>query len=446
MSLSYGFYNSKDGDRKYDAIQMSSIFDGIIVDGMLMHYGGRMVVSATGDDMVVRVATGRAWFDHTWTLNDAILPLTVPQSEVIMKRIDAVVIDVDARLESRKNDIKIVKGAPAENPVRPTLLNERDHHQYPLAYIDVAPMATTIRQADITNMVGTSSCPYCTSPLEKMDIDELIAQWLDQWDAFYEQETTLINNQRDAWNTQWESYYTQKTDEINAYFEETQETVAAWMLEEQQRWIEWFETVQDVVDENAAVRLAAQILALETKVNDYISEADTKFENLETKVTALDSGYKAGDQAIRDELAAGTLKPAEAVHAASADSSGYATSAGSAGSATTAGNVTGTVDVAHGGTGATTAANARTNLGVAYGTTAGTVCEGNDTRLSNARTPTAHNQAASTITAGTLPVGVVATNSTDYTTSRLRNIQASTVDLVAGSSALANGAIYLVYE
>ena len=36
------------------------------------------------------------------------------------------------------------------------------------------------------------------------------------------------------------------------------------------------------------------------------------------------------------------------------------------------------------------------------GTAAGTACEGNDSRLSDARTPTFHNQAASTITEGTL--------------------------------------------
>ena len=48
------------------------------------------------------------------------------------------------------------------------------------------------------------------------------------------------------------------------------------------------------------------------------------------------------------------------------------------------------VAVDYGGTGATSASAARTNLGVAYGTTAGTVCEGNDSRLSNARTPTSH--------------------------------------------------------
>ena len=58
-----------------------------------------------------------------------------------------------------------------------------------------------------------------------------------------------------------------------------------------------------------------------------------------------------------------------------------------------------------------------------------------------------HNQAASTITAGTFAAtGVQAMNGTDYTTARVRNIQASTTDLTAGSSSLSNGDIYLVYE
>ena len=55
--------------------------------------------------------------------------------------------------------------------------------------------------------------------------------------------------------------------------------------------------------------------------------------------------------------------------------------------------------------------------------------------------------AASKITAGTFAAtDVKAMNGTDYTTARVRNIQASTTDLTAGSSALANGDIYLVYE
>lgn len=47
---------------------------------------------------------------------------------------------------------------------------------------------------------------------------------------------------------------------------------------------------------------------------------------------------------------------------------------------------------------------------------------------------------------GTIPAAVKATNSTDYTTSRIRNIRASTTDLTPKSSALSNGEVYLVYE
>lgn len=98
-----------------------------------------------------------------------------------------------------------------------------------------------------------------------------------------------------------------------------------------------------------------------------------------------------------------------------------------------------------GGTGAITAAQARTNLGVAYGTTAETVCQGNDDRLSDARTPTAHNQSASTITGGTFGGQVVAPAGTDYTTARIRNAIILSSDPGNGASVgYPNGTIIFV--
>jgi len=119
-----------------------------------------------------------------------------------------------------------------------------------------------------------------------------------------------------------------------------------------------------------------------------------------------------------------------------------------------------------GGTGATTAAQARVSLGVSYGTTTGTVCRGDDPRLSDARTPlahthpisainnfpttmtpTAHNQSASTITAGTFAGQVVAPAGTEYTTARMRNVAFTTTDPGANStSTLPNGSVLIVYE
>ena len=82
MTVSYGFYNSVNGDRKYDAIQMSSIFDGVIGDGVYETIGDAMMVKAVSGNQVT-VGTGRAWFNHTWTLNDALLPITMNSSDVI---------------------------------------------------------------------------------------------------------------------------------------------------------------------------------------------------------------------------------------------------------------------------------------------------------------------------------------------------------------------------
>ena len=112
MSVTYGFYNSINGDRKYNALEMSSIFDGIIVDGVYMSIGDALNVKSSGG-MGITVGTGRAWFNHTWTLNDSVMPLTIESSDVLLNRIDAVVLEVNNDSDVRKNTIKIVKGSPA---------------------------------------------------------------------------------------------------------------------------------------------------------------------------------------------------------------------------------------------------------------------------------------------------------------------------------------------
>lgn len=50
--------------------------------------------------------------------------------------------------------------------------------------------------------------------------------------------------------------------------------------------------------------------------------------------------------------------------------------------------------------------NGKLNGWVTYGTSAGTSCQGNDSRLSDSRSPLAHSQNASTIQAGTFPSGI----------------------------------------
>ena len=191
MALTSGFFNSKNHDRLYDATQISTLFEGLINDGVYQGVGHIFKVSAS-NGMNVTVDTGRAWFNNTWTRNDALIVLTVPTAEQVLKRIDAVVIEVNSLETVRNNSIKIVKGTPASNPSKPSLTKNDDVHQYPLAYITVDPNVTVITQQKIQNAVGTSACPFVTGIIDTLDIDNLIAQWSSEFNVLFAELEDMI--------------------------------------------------------------------------------------------------------------------------------------------------------------------------------------------------------------------------------------------------------------
>ena len=184
MALTSGFFNSKNHDRKYDATQISTLFEGLIKDGVYQGVGNIFKVSASSG-MNVTVDTGRAWFNNTWTRNDAKIVLTVSASEQILNRIDAVVLEVNNLEDVRSNSIKIVKGTPASSPAKPSLTKNDNVHQYPLAYITVDANVTAITQQKIQNAVGTSACPFVTGIIDTIDVDDLITQWSSEFDVLF---------------------------------------------------------------------------------------------------------------------------------------------------------------------------------------------------------------------------------------------------------------------
>lgn len=259
MSVTSGFFNSKNHDRRYNALQMGSIFDGVIYDGVYMDIGTRFETLANGTDRMITVGVGRAWFNHTWIYNDAPLPLEVPEAELILKRIDAVVLDIDNTLPVRKNDIIVVKGVPSSNPVRPTLLNETNHHQYAVSYIEVAAGATSIRQANVTNVVGQDPTPFVTGPLKSMDITEIVKKWNDQWDAFYSQETSDMLQTADQWKATWQEWFDLFTSSNNA-------DIVAWKQENEEEFNEWFNSLQVILEGDVATNLTAQVVKLNSEM------------------------------------------------------------------------------------------------------------------------------------------------------------------------------------
>lgn len=232
MSVTFGFYNALNHDRTYDAVQMSSIFDGIIKDGIFMSIGTALAVTA-GTGLQINVGIGRAWFNHTWTLNDAILPLYVQEAELVLDRIDSVILEVDSSEEVRANSIKIVKGVPGSVPEHQEMVNTETKHQYRLADIHVEAGTEEITQSDITNFIGTENTPFITGVLETISADMLLAQWQAEFEELYddvhEQCTQLISDVE---------------SELGGF---------------EERFESWFQHLQDELDDNQAAHLQRQI-------------------------------------------------------------------------------------------------------------------------------------------------------------------------------------------
>ena len=257
-SVTCGFYNALDDDRAYDALQMSRIFDGIINDGIFSSIGTCFAVNA-GSGNTVNVGVGKAWFNHTWTENDAVLPIECDISEVLLNRIDAIVIEVDATEPVRDNFIKVIKGTPASNPVRPILSNSNGVYQHALCYIYRAAGSTEIIQSDITNMIGTSETPFITGILQTVSLDELLGQWQDELNRFVasekERATTEIDNFIDTNENDFNKWYSQ----MKSLMEDAVNEVDTWTINQKNTILDWFNNLTYQLSGDVAVNLQMQI-------------------------------------------------------------------------------------------------------------------------------------------------------------------------------------------
>ena len=185
--VTFGFYNSVNHDRMYDATQFMNIFDGILIDGVFMAVGEHFAIRPR-NGMTISIGTGRAWFNGTWTFNDTKLVGQIPESELVYKRIDAVVLEIDKRKSVRSNRIFIQKGTPSNTPVRPTLIKDETNqiYQYALGYITVKPEVTEITALDIENVVGHEETPYATGLIQVHDVDAIWSQWEARFNEWFE--------------------------------------------------------------------------------------------------------------------------------------------------------------------------------------------------------------------------------------------------------------------
>lgn len=186
MAVTYGYFDSIDGDRTYNADQMSEYFEGLVGNGVYEDVGNALVVTA-GEGMTVNVGTGRAIIQCKWLRNKTIQPVTISQSHVQFNRWTAVIVKLDAA--NRKMEIGTKDGTPGTTPAKP----EITENELCLAWVYVASNVTSIQQSMITDARATSVCGWVTGLIEQVDTSTLFLQFQDACETYIHDMTLQFN-------------------------------------------------------------------------------------------------------------------------------------------------------------------------------------------------------------------------------------------------------------
>lgn len=193
MAWTSGFFNSVNGDRLYNADQMSRIFEGLITDGIYESVANKLAVQPNSG-MTIQIATGRGWFGRHWVNNDSEYKLTVAQSDVILNRYVAVVIKVDDT-DAVRDAVPYIKYSDfATTPVKPTMTRTETVKEYCLAYIYIKAGATAITASDIEDTRANESlCGWVTGLIEQLSSATLFDQFTAIFNEWFSGLQDIIN-------------------------------------------------------------------------------------------------------------------------------------------------------------------------------------------------------------------------------------------------------------
>ena len=261
MALTSGFYPSKDGDRKYSALDFGRMFDGLIHDGIyataLNGFRPRMKDATS---LTIQVDSGRAWFNHTWVVNDAIIEIDGSPAHPTFPRWDALVLTVDRSDDQRSAYLEIVNGVPKDGATRPdvTSTNNEIKSRYPLFYLfmDSKYKAGTAPK-QVSDNRGQSNCPFVTGIVDHLDGDTLFKRWDDSFQEWAKNYSAEVKTDLDEWKAErLADYNTWKDTLINTMNGDTNKKVVneiAAIKSQLQGMTAGFRIYQDIVWSNGHV-------------------------------------------------------------------------------------------------------------------------------------------------------------------------------------------------
>lgn len=212
-----GFFDAQNKDRTYYADDMNRPYRRIVGNGVFATPLGTpstdLQVMAT-DSMQVNVMPGDGIFAYKWFANQTVLSITVPANNAIAPRIDSVIAQMNTLLEGRVGSIVYRTGTAASEPVPPAINTVEGIVEYRIANILVEPSASVISQSKITDLRGTSECPWVTGLIQQVDTSTLFLQWQSAFQKYFEDSTssfTAFENERQA---DWDEFFARLTEDL----------------------------------------------------------------------------------------------------------------------------------------------------------------------------------------------------------------------------------------
>ncbi len=177
-------YDGDTYDREYTSGDFASYLDKIVGNGVFSNPSTNLqVMASSGMDIVVKA--GQAFIDGHKLVLDADMSFTLDNSDVLLDRIDRVVVYLD--MTNSVMGIKVKKGTPDSPAVVPDLVREPTLQEYCLANVRIAAQATAISQTAITDTrPDTQICGFVSALVEQVDTATLYAQYQTAYQQFYE--------------------------------------------------------------------------------------------------------------------------------------------------------------------------------------------------------------------------------------------------------------------
>lgn len=166
MAMESGFFNSKNGDRVYNARDISRYFEHVLSTGLFKNITDCMKVTAAGG-MNLTVSPGAGLINCQWFRQETPETLTISTANAVLPRFDTVVVRLDMSDSVRAISLDIVPGTPAGSPAETQPVRTDTIHELVIALVYVPAGATSIVAENITDVRDNEwYCGYVRSLTE----------------------------------------------------------------------------------------------------------------------------------------------------------------------------------------------------------------------------------------------------------------------------------------